>query len=130
MDMIKNPNLWPSLGYQDGAAAVRFLVEGFGFDEVARHPGTEHGQINQAVLRWQDGSLITVHTAEPDIIRFADLRQRPPIGIYLYTPDPDALHARAIAAGGQPAGRPSDSPHGTRDATTIDPEGFAWSFGT
>lgn len=60
------PNLWPSLGYQDAAAAVRFLIQGLGFDELAHHAGTQPGRINQAVLHWQDGGLITVHSAEPD----------------------------------------------------------------
>lgn len=124
------PNLWPSLGYRDATAAVRFLVDGFGFDEVAHHPGTEPGQINQAVLRWQDGSLITVHSAEPEVVGFADLGGRSPIGIYVYTEDPDALYDRAVEAGGQPVTAPVDSSHGTRDATIIDPEGIPWSFGT
>lgn len=130
MDTTVRPNLWPSLGYQDAAAAVRFLVEGFGFDEVAHHAGTEPGRINQTVLCWQDGGLITVHSAEPNVAGFANLGGHSPIGIYLYTEDPDALFRRAIDAGAQSAGAPADSPHGTRDATVIDPEGFPWSFGT
>ncbi|MBO0812224.1 MAG: VOC family protein [Microlunatus sp.] len=129
MDMTVNPNLWPSLGYHDAPAAVRFLVEGLGFDEVAHHPGTEPGRIDQAVLRWQDGSLITLHSAEPDIVSFTELGGHSPVGIYLCTEDPDALYDRAVEAGGRPTGAPADSPHGTRDATITDPEGFSWSFG-
>ena len=130
MDITAKPNLWPSLGYQDATAAVHFLTQAFGFHDVAHHAGAEPGQINQAVLRWHDGGLITVHSAEPDVAGFANLGGHPPIGIYLYTKDPDALFRRAIEAGGQSAGAPADSPHGTRDATIIDPEGFPWSFGT
>lgn len=130
MDLITKPNLWPSLGYKDAAATVRFLVAAFGFEEVALHPGSEPGLINQAVLRWHDGSIITVHSAESDTVGFAQLERRSPIGIYLYTEDPDALYERAVAAGAEPAGGPEDSPHGTRDATVLDPEGCPWSFGT
>lgn len=130
MNMITKPSLWPSLGYQDADAAVRFLADAFGFDEVTRHPGPEPGLINQAVLRWQDDTIITIHTAEPGTVGFADLGHRSPIGIYLYTKDPDRLYERAVAAGARPVSGPEDSPHGTRDATVTDPEGFPWSFGT
>jgi uncharacterized glyoxalase superfamily protein PhnB len=124
------PTLWPSLGYQDAPAALRFLVGVFGFEEVAIYYGEPDGWIDQAVLRWRDGGIITIHSTGPDTVPFADLRRRAPIGIYLYTPDPDALYEKALAAGATADGPPRDSPHGARDATVADPEGFLWSFGT
>ncbi len=123
------PALWPSLSYRDAVAAVRFLVDALGFETVASHPGEGPGVINQAVLRWRDGGIVTVHTAAPDTTSFADLGTRCPVGIYLYTDDPDGTYERALAAGAEPGGGPEDSPHGTRDATVVDPEGCRWSFG-
>lgn len=129
MESTIRPTLWPSLGYRDAGAAVRFLVNAFGFDEIVIHPGATHGVINQAVLRWQPGVIVTIHSAEPDIVGFNDLGLRCPMGIYLYTDDPDGLHERAVKAGAKPIGGPESSPHGTRDATVADPEGCLWSFG-
>lgn len=130
MESTTQPKLWPSLGYRDAASAIQFLEEALGFEEVAHHPGDTPGTINQAVLRWQSGAIVTIHTAEPDVAGFTDLGSRIPIGIYLHTDDPDGLYERAVRAGAVPAGAPESSSHDTRDATIADPEGCLWSFGT
>ncbi|WP_152362515.1 VOC family protein [Microlunatus speluncae] len=129
MESTTQPKLWPSLGYRDAVSAVLFLKEALGFDEIANHPGEAPGAINQAVLRWHSGAIVTIHTAEPDVVGFDDLGPRIPIGIYLHTDDPDGLYERAVKAGAEPVGGPQASPHGTRDATVADPEGCLWSFG-
>lgn len=98
-------------------------------DEIASHPGDDPGTINQAVLRWTSGAIVTVHSAEPEIVPFADLGPRSPTGIYLRTDDPDGVHQRALSAGATQVGGPENSAHGTRDATVADPEGCLWSFG-
>ncbi|GAB3750707.1 VOC family protein [Microlunatus parietis] len=130
MESTTPPGLWPSLGYRDATAAVQFLKEALGFEEIAIHPGSAPGAINQAVLRWRSGAIITVHTAEPEVVAFQDLGPRIPIGIYLHTDDPDGLYERAVRSGAKPFGGPETSHHATRDATVADPEGCLWSFGT
>ncbi|GAB3429847.1 VOC family protein [Flindersiella endophytica] len=123
------PTLWPSLGYQDAPAALRFLVDAFGFEVEAIH-GDPEGRIDQAVLRWDEGGKVTLHSAEPDTVTFSSLAGRAPVGIYFHTADPDALYDRALAAGATAVQAPSDSPLGARNATVADPEGGLWSFGT
>lgn len=130
MDSTEQPKLWPSLGYRDATSAVRFLKEALGFDQLAHYPGDAPGAVNQAVLRWSSGAIITIHSADATTVGFDDLGARIPIGIYLYTDDPDGLYERALKAGARPAGGPETSPRGTRDATVADPEGCLWSFGT
>jgi uncharacterized glyoxalase superfamily protein PhnB len=46
------------------------------------------------------------------------------------TDEPDALFARARAAGAEAISEPSDTDYGSRDFAVRDPEGNRWSFGT
>jgi uncharacterized glyoxalase superfamily protein PhnB len=46
------------------------------------------------------------------------------------TADPDALHARAVAACAEIIEGPVDRDYGSRDVIVRDPEGNLWSFGT
>ena len=125
-----HPTLWPSLGYHDAPAALRFLVDAFGFEEIAVYRGSTDDWIDQAVLRWGDGGKVTLHSAEPDTVMFKALPGQAPVGIYFYTADPDALYERALTAGATGIQGPSDNPLGARNATVADPEGGLWSFGT
>jgi uncharacterized glyoxalase superfamily protein PhnB len=51
-------------------------------------------------------------------------------GAYVVTDEPDALHARAKAAGAEIITDPHDTDYGSRDFAARDPEGNRWSFGT
>ncbi len=123
------PSLWPSLGYKDAAAAVSFLVEAFGFDEVARHPGTEPGLINKKSpalggrQHHHRSQRRTRHCWLRRLWPTLSNRDLPIHGRSGRTVRPRRCRRRA-----QPAGGPTTLR--TRDATVIDPEGFAWSFGT
>jgi uncharacterized glyoxalase superfamily protein PhnB len=44
--------------------------------------------------------------------------------------DPDAHHARAVAAGAHVIFPVTDKEYGSRDFTARDPEGVMWTFGT
>ena len=50
--------------------------------------------------------------------------------VYVAVEDPDALFARATAAGAAVAMELTDSSYGSRDFSVRDPEGNLWSFGT
>ncbi|MFD6273209.1 VOC family protein, partial [Nocardia asteroides] len=50
--------------------------------------------------------------------------------LYLVTDQPDALHARAIAAGARLIRDLRDEDYGSRGFSVADPEGNLWSFGT
>jgi uncharacterized glyoxalase superfamily protein PhnB len=51
-------------------------------------------------------------------------------GAYVVTGEPDALFARAAAAGAEILTPPHDTDYGSRDFAARDPEGNRWSFGT
>ncbi len=121
--------IWPCLAYRDARAAIRFLVEAFGFEESAVYADDKdpalvvHGE-----LRWPDGGgvMLGSHGAGEA------LKDYPPgVGaIYLVVDDPDALYGRAVAAGATVVRPPRDEDYGSRDFVVRDPEGVYWSFGT
>ena len=51
-------------------------------------------------------------------------------GAYVVTADPDAVHARAKAAGAEITSELHETDYGSRDFAARDPEGNRWSFGT
>ncbi|HUY26986.1 MAG TPA: VOC family protein [Candidatus Binataceae bacterium] len=53
-----------------------------------------------------------------------------PAFIYLYVEHVDAVHARAVAAGGRAIEAPNDKPYGDRSSTVIDPSGITWWLAT
>lgn len=120
--------IWPTLTYRDAPAAIRFLVEAFGFEEVASHPGSEPGVIDHAELRWPGGGGVMLGSAREDSV----LSGLPPgVGsVYVVTDEPDALHDRASAAGATIVRGLRDEDYGSRGFTARDPEGVYWSFGT
>jgi uncharacterized glyoxalase superfamily protein PhnB len=51
-------------------------------------------------------------------------------GAYVVTDEPDALFARATAAGAEVLTGLHETDYGSRDFAVRDPEGNRWSFGT
>ncbi|MGH3342391.1 MAG: VOC family protein [Carbonactinosporaceae bacterium] len=120
--------LWPTLCYSDAPAAIRFLVEAFGFEETAVYPGEAEGSIAHAELRWPGGGGVMLGSVSKDSV-IADLP--PGTGsIYVVTEEPDALYGRARAAGATVVRGLRDEDYGSRGFTVRDPEGVFWSFGT
>jgi uncharacterized glyoxalase superfamily protein PhnB len=120
--------VWPTLRYADAPAAIRFLVEAFGFEEAAVYPGGAEGTVDHAELRWPAGGGVMLGTARDDGV-LASV----PAGtgsIYVVTTAPDELFARACAAGATVIRPLTDQDYGSRDFTVRDPEGVIWSFGT
>jgi uncharacterized glyoxalase superfamily protein PhnB len=127
-------NVWPNLGYRDAPAAIRFLVDAFGFEEEAVYAGQSESTIGHAVLRWPGGGGVTVHTAERNSI--SDLSERasadggyPAYTVHVEVADPDPLFERAVAAGATVVRELATSALG-RGFVVSDPEGLYWSFGT
>ena len=120
--------LWPGLRYRDAPAAIRFLVEAFGFEEVAAYPGEEPGTIAHAELRWPGGGGVMLGSHRDG----SAISELPPGtgSVYIVVSDPDALFARAEAAGATIARSLRDEDYGSRGFTARDPEGVYWSFGT
>jgi uncharacterized glyoxalase superfamily protein PhnB len=114
----------PVLVYDDGDKAIRFLTEAFGFTEQAVHR-TPDGAIAHAELSYEGAVIGLSDRGEGKSI--FDLG---PCAIYVVVDDPDAHHARAVAAGAEVVYPLTDQDYGSRDYAVRDAEGFVWCFGT
>lgn len=121
------PAVWPTLRCRDARAEIRFLVDVLGFEETAVYGEGE--QVAHAQLSWPLGGGVMLGSARPG---GADPWALTPgtFGCYVVCDDPDAVHARVVAAGGQVLRPPADTDYGSRDVTVRDPEGNLWNFGT
>ena len=126
------PQVWPTLRANDARGLIRFLVEAFGFEEVVAWGDQPDGSgdiVVHAQLSWPDGGGIMLGSARNDP---ADPWPVQPgtTGCYVVTADPDAVHARAVAAGAEITQPLHETDYGSRDFAARDPEGNRWSFGT
>ena len=124
--MTNSPGTWPCLTYVDAPAAIRFLVDVLGFSQRAAYPGDDGREIAHAELRWPEGGGVMLgspRTKGPDVPPGTGL-------VYVQTDDPDAVHARAVAAGADVVQPLTEMEYGSRECAVRDPEGVVWSFGT
>lgn len=116
----------PYLLYEDVAAAMAFLADAFGFEEVLRFTDP-HGDVSHAEMRLGDD---VVHLGDPG----AAYRNPSRLGGATVLvgvaglDDVDALCERARAAGAQITEPPADQPYGERRFGAVDPEGHRWHF--
>ncbi len=116
---MPNPSIVPYLSYKNGAAAIDFLIEAFGF-RVNIRIDDDDGNVTHAELVFGN-SVVLMGTAE--------LPKGSP-GMYLVVEDVDAHHQNAIAMGAAEVYPPEDTEWGTRRYRCKDPEGHEWSFGS
>jgi uncharacterized glyoxalase superfamily protein PhnB len=122
------PTIYPALRYKDAPAAIRWLVTTFGLTEHMVVDGPDN-TIAHAQLSWGDGGMVMLgSTTDGSDGRLAE--QQGPAWLYLVVEDPDAHHARAVAAGAEIVQPLTDEDYGSRGYTARDPEGNLWSFGT
>lgn len=128
--MTTNTVIHPALFYRDAPAAMDWLRDAFGFQEMFRVPG-ENGAIRHAEMHL-NGAIIMV--GSPDAARVtaspAELAGATSVFINVYIPDPDAHHARAVAAGAEITYPLEDKDYGGRGYSCKDVEGHHWSFGS
>ncbi|HEY2506612.1 MAG TPA: VOC family protein [Streptosporangiaceae bacterium] len=122
------PQVWPTLQARDARGLIRFLVDALGFEEVVVY--AEGDRVDHAELAWPAGGGIMLGSArEPGDGH--DWALTPgSFGAYVVTDEPDALFARASAAGAEVVNGLHDTDYGSRDFSIRDPEGNRWSFGT
>ena len=124
------PTVWPILTFRNARAAADFLVKAFGFDVRGIYgrdddPSiVEHGE-----LRWPLGGGVMFGSAGKDDGPFGT-RLPGNDSVYVVCEDPDALFARATAAGAEVVRGLKDEDYGSRGFSVRDPEGNVWSFGT
>ena len=128
-------NVIPGLRYQDAPAAIEWLCRAFGFERHLVVPGEEEGVIAHAQLRYGNG-MIMLGSAGKHGGGFDELMATPrEIGgretqsAYVIVEDPDAHHARAVAAGAEVVLPLEDKDYGGRGYSCRDLEGHLWSFG-
>jgi uncharacterized glyoxalase superfamily protein PhnB len=122
------PTIWPCLTYADAPAAIRFLVEAFGFVEALVVPGEGGREIAHAELRWPEGGGVMLGSTSEDSV-FSRLKPGM-TSIYVVTDTPDALFERATAAGAEVVRGLENEDYGSRGFTVRDQEGTLWTFGT
>jgi uncharacterized glyoxalase superfamily protein PhnB len=121
------PTVWPATRFDDAHAAIKFLIDAFGFEETL--VVEEDGVIHHAELRWPLGGGVMLGSAN----RKDSVLSALPTGaasVYAVTDEPDALFVRATAAGATVVRGLRDEDYGSRGFTVRDPEGNFWSFGT
>lgn len=123
------PQVWPTLRARDARGLIRFLVDAFGFEETAVYG--EGDTVAHAELAWPEGGGIMLGSVRGDDTDDDVCAARPgTFGAYVVTADPDALHARAKAAGAEITTGLHETDYGSRDFAARDIEGNRWSFGT
>ena len=105
-------HIWPCFLYDDARAAIRFLVDVLGFTEAVVYGDGD--RVDHAELRWPEGGGVMLGVG----------------AAYVVTDDPDMIHERVVAAGGNIVHPLQDEDYGSRGFTCRDPEGVHWSFGT
>jgi len=122
--------IYPSIFYQDAAAAIDWLCTAFGFEVLLKVPGDVERVVAHSELRFGEG-IVMVSTAD------AGRNMRSPRdtsgvnqGLYLYVDELDPLFARAKAAGASVMREPEDQDYGGRVFGVLDPEGHQWFFGS
>jgi uncharacterized glyoxalase superfamily protein PhnB len=129
----------PMLAYEDGAAAIDWLVAAFGFEERERW-ADDDGTIVHAELVIGDETIMLA-TPTPDYVSPKRLRDLSPEarkmsevpyvidGVLVEVDDVDTHFARARDAGATILSEPEDVPSvGVRHYRVEDPEGHRWMF--
>ena len=115
----------PYLLYEDGAAAVDFLTQAFGFREERRTTGSAGGMHAELEVA-PDGGW--VYLGQPP----NGFRNPSVVGrtsqIYVLVDDVDGHYARAKDAGARIIEEPNDLPFGHRRYGCTDPQGHEWYF--
>jgi len=115
----------PYLLYEDVAAALDWLADAFGFEEVLRFEGAD-GSVTHGELRI-GGESVMLGDPGPDYLSPRRLGART-AQVYVLVEDVDAHYERAKAAGAEIRREPADEEYGHRRYDAYDPEGQLWSF--
>ena len=117
----------PMLCYGDAPAAIAFLCEAFGFEELSRMEMPD-GRIGHCELGY-DGNLVMLASVYPEM-GLASPKDLPALHcqVYCRVDDVDSHYDRARRAGATIAAEPADQDYGERSYRAVDPEGHRWIF--
>jgi uncharacterized glyoxalase superfamily protein PhnB len=123
------PTCWPTLSYRDAPAAIRFLVEAFGFKEHLVVPGEAEGEVVHCEMVWPEGGGVMLGSTVRSVGE-VEATAEGAGSVYVVTDRPDEIHAQCTARGAVEIRGLRDEDYGSRGFTVADPEGNRWSFGT
>jgi uncharacterized glyoxalase superfamily protein PhnB len=121
-------SLTPSLAVRGAAAAIGFYERAFGARQVRRLHGPD-GSVMHAELRIGD-SIVIVYDEMPAFGLPAPSGEAHSSSLMFYTPDADAVFARAIAEGAKEVSPVEDFFTGDRMGVLVCPYGHRWAIAT
>lgn len=124
------PRIYPTFRYRDADRMIGWLTRIFGFTVCVRYDD-DKGVVQHAELAF-GASMIMLGTIADDAFGAMVGSAVTPGGksTYVAIDDPDALFAKAVAAGVRIEEEPTDRSYGSREFIVRDPEGNVWVFGT
>jgi uncharacterized glyoxalase superfamily protein PhnB len=126
-DQTPPPTVWPGMRSRNARALIQFIVDAFGFEETAVYGDGD--TVHHAQLSWPLGGGVMLGSTRDDPDD-AFARQPGTAGVYVVCDDPEALFARATAAGATVVRAPEHTDYGSHEFSVKDPDGNIWSFGT
>lgn len=123
--------IWSAINAVDAPAMIRFVVDVLGFEEELVVPGDEPGVVVHSQLRWPEGGVVQVGTADRPGNVFSQ-QAAGQANVYVITADPWEVHRRCTAAGVDVLSEPSAPDYDPDGAmfSLRDAEGNLWTFGT
>jgi len=125
--------IMPALRYRDAQAAIDWLCKVFGFEKKAVYANAD-GTVGHAELMLGGGMIMLGSQKDDEFGRgfkspqeLGDAETR---SAYIVVADADAVHARAVEAGGKIVRKLQNTDYGSREFSVKDPEGHSWSVGT
>jgi len=118
------PEISPYLYYEDGAAAMDWLIQAFGFEEDMRMT-SDDGRLDHGQLKLGDQIVML---GEPGSQYQSPKKRGATAGVHVYVDDVDAHFEHAKAAGVTIQMEPTDQEYGDRRYDAKDPEGHDWFF--
>lgn len=117
--------------FLDGAGAIRWLTEAFGFEESASYRN-ERGEIIHAEMRFHGALMFFGQERESDYPVKPPGGNAPTGSVYVAVSADqiDAHYERAKNAGARIFRELCDTEYGSREYSAYDCEGHPWSFGT
>jgi len=125
--MAETNGAFPIVSYSDPRAAIAWLERAFGATALMVHPPEADQPLVHAEILVGSGIVMLSDSANAGENPFSFAG---PVAVYVVVDDPDALFARAEAAGAEIVQGLTDQDYGSREFAARDGAGNVWSFGT
>ena len=117
----------PMLSVRHGARAVEFYKAAFGATEIYRVEDPGGSVVSRLSV---DGAEFWLSDESPEHGNFSpESLGGGSVRMILTVPDPDAMFARAVAAGAREVSAMQDEPYGWRVGRVVHPFGHHWEIG-